>query len=55
MEVPKDFYEKMEKSIQSDSPVGIDAKKTHIMILYKLSEIEKKIRNIENRLENKDA
>ena len=47
MDVPQDIYEKPKKHITRDeSPVGIDAKKTHIMILYKLMEIEKKLDNL---------
>ena len=30
-----------------DSPVGIDAKKTHIIIINKLLEIEKRLENLE--------
>ncbi len=32
-----------------DSPVGIDAKKTHILILHKLSQIEKRLEAIEKQ------
>lgn len=50
MEISEQEYEKLEQLIHSDnSPVGIDAKKTHIMILHKLNEIEKRLDNIENR------
>ncbi len=31
----------------ADSPVGIDAKKTHIIIINKLLEIEKRLENLE--------
>ncbi len=48
MEIPKDAYERIAAEITSDaSPVGIDAKKTHIMILYKLMEIEKRLARLE--------
>ena len=41
-------YKKLESEIASDqSPVGIDAKKTHILILHKLIEIEKRLDRIE--------
>ena len=30
-----------------DSPVGIDAKKTHVLILYKLHEIERRLAALE--------
>ena len=47
MDVPQDVYERLEKYITSDeSLVGIDAKKTHIQILYRLMEIEKKLDNL---------
>lgn len=47
MDVPQEIYERLEKFITSDeSPVGIDAKKTHIQILYRLMEIEKKLDNL---------
>ena len=37
--------------IHSDtSPVGIDAKKTHILILHKLMELEKRLDRIEATL-----
>ncbi len=43
-DIPKEAYDKLEKLISSDnSPVGIDAKKTHIIILHKLLEIEKRL------------
>jgi len=45
LEVDDDKKEQIEKVISSDdSPVGIDAKKTHIIIINKLVEIEKKTR-----------
>jgi len=47
MDVPQEIYERLEKYITSDeSPVGIDAKKTHIQILYRLMEIERKLDNL---------
>ena len=47
MNVPQEIYERLEKYITSDeSPVGIDAKKTHILILYRLMEIERKLDNL---------
>jgi hypothetical protein len=36
-----------------DSPVGIDAKKTHIMILHQLALIEERLSRIETRLESR--
>ena len=47
MDVPQEIYERLEKCITSDeSPVGIDTKKTHILILHRLMEIEKKLGNL---------
>ncbi len=48
-DIPRQEYEEIERLIASDaSPVGIDAKKTHILILHKLSEIEKRLARLEN-------
>lgn len=44
-------YDAIAKEIQSDdSPVGIDAKKTHIIILHKLEELAKRLEKIEQQL-----
>ncbi|HKJ31274.1 MAG TPA: hypothetical protein VKA34_05565 [Balneolales bacterium] len=54
MQIPKEEYEKLAKEIENlESPVGIDAKKTHIMILYKLHEIEDRIDQLEKQLLDK--
>lgn len=51
MNIPKTDYEKIEKLIACDkSPVGIDAKKTHILILHKLTQIENRLETIETQL-----
>ena len=53
MEIQKSDYQAIEKLIASDqSPVGIDAKKTHIIILHKLAQIEQRLETIENQLSN---
>ncbi len=45
-----DLYKKIETIIEDqDSPVGIDAKKTHILILKKLEEIEKRLKRLEEQ------
>ncbi len=45
-------YERLEKLIASEqSPVGIDAKKTHILILHRLATIEERLRQLEDRLQ----
>lgn len=52
LKVVKSTYEAIAQEIQSDSsPVGIDAKKTHIIILDKLLKLEKKMEAIEKKLE----
>jgi len=48
MDVPRDEYDRIAAEIASEaSPVGIDAKKTHVMILHKLMEIEKRLAKLE--------
>ncbi len=48
LEVENDKKAEIEKVITSeDSPVGIDAKKTHIIIINKLVEIEKRLTELE--------
>lgn len=49
-DVPEDRYREIEAMIASDdSPVGIDAKKTHILILHKLLELERRLDRLEAR------
>lgn len=44
-------YEQIAKEISSDSsPVGIDAKKTHIIIIEKLMRIEERLDRLERKL-----
>ena len=51
MDIPQEAYERIEREIHSDkSPVGIDAKKTHVMILHKLERIEERVRRLEKAL-----
>lgn len=43
-DIPQETYQALEKLISSDdSPVGIDAKNTHILIIHKLIELERKL------------
>ena len=50
MEITEDEFNDVEKMIDSkESPVGIDAKKTHVIIIHKLMEIEKRLKNLENK------
>ena len=51
LNIEKETYEAIAKAIHSDSsPVGIDAKKTHVLILGKLLQLEKRLENIEEKL-----
>jgi len=51
MEIPKEVVDRIESEITNpDSPVGIDAKKTHVMILHKLEQIEKRLDEMEKRV-----
>lgn len=53
LEIDPKTYEEIAKEIHSDeSPVGIDAKKTHILILSKLLELNERLERIENKMEN---
>ncbi|HVR29324.1 MAG TPA: hypothetical protein VMS86_07280 [Thermoanaerobaculia bacterium] len=50
-DVPKDDYDAIEREIQSaDSPVGIDAKHTHVLVLHKLASIEARLEKLEAAL-----
>lgn len=41
-------YQRLSRLIASDdSPVGIDAEKTHVMILHKLEQIEARLARLE--------
>lgn len=51
LKVERTIFEAIATEIHSDkSPVGIDAKKTHVLILEKLIQIEKRLDNIEAKL-----
>ena len=51
MEVPKEDYDRIASMIECDkSPVGIDAKHTHILILKLLMDIDERLRSVETRL-----
>lgn len=53
LEIEKEIYDSIAKEIHSDqSPVGIDAKKTHIIILQKLIALEERLERIEQQLSN---
>ena len=47
-DIPPAEHDRIEKLIASDaSPVGIDAKETHIIIIHKLQEIERRLDRLE--------
>ena len=49
-EIPRATYEAIEQMIGSEeSVVGIDAKKTHIIIIHKLMEIERRLKALEEK------
>lgn len=48
LEITDKEYQNLLKLIQSeDSPVGIDAGKTHVLILHKLLQIEQRLEHLE--------
>jgi hypothetical protein len=52
LHVPEETYEQIEQTIESDdTPVGIDAKKAHVIILHKLIELEKRLDRLEEKLD----
>lgn len=52
LEVPSESIAEIEKAIASEqSVVGIDAKKTHIIIIHMLREIQAQVDQIEARLD----
>ena len=51
MDVPEDRYREIAEAITSEeSPVGIDAKKTHIMVLYMLEDLRERMARLEGYL-----
>tara|TARA_B100000809_G_scaffold68994_1_gene66206 strand:- start:113 stop:295 length:183 start_codon:yes stop_codon:yes gene_type:complete len=50
-DIDEKTYNKIAQTIHSDnSPVGIDAKKTHILILKALSDLNEKVDRLENEI-----
>lgn len=51
LDIEKQIFEQIAKEIHSDtSPVGIDAKKTHILIIKMLNDISERLDKIESKL-----
>ena len=56
MDIDEKTYAQIAEMIHSDdSTVGIDAKKTHILILHKLSQIEKRLDAIEKQQKSENG
>ncbi|WP_176719469.1 hypothetical protein [Rhodohalobacter halophilus] len=52
LSIPKKELEEIESAIQSEeSVVGIDAKKTHVIIIHMLNQIQQKLDDLEGRIE----
>ena len=50
--IPTSEYRDIEALIASDdSPVGIDAKKTHVIIIHKLVQIEARLKRLESLID----
>ena len=50
MKIDEETYKEIADLIHSDeNPVGIDAKKTHIYIIHKLNQIEKRLEALEKK------
>ena len=50
--VPEQDYARIAEALASaDSPVGIDAKHTHVLILHALDRIERRLEALERRTE----
>jgi hypothetical protein len=51
--VPAEEYARISRSLASaESPVGIDAKHTHVLILHALERIERRLSVLERRMED---
>ncbi len=55
-DIPASDYDQIEELIVSeDSPVGIDAKKTHVIIIHKLLQIEERLEKLERLVAGEDT
>lgn len=56
MDMDSAEFKKIAEMIGSeDSPVGIDAKKTHVYIIHKLHQLEEKLQAMEDRLNQQNS
>jgi hypothetical protein len=50
LQISREDFETIERLIgDPSSPVGIDAKKTHVIIIHKLLELERRLERLERR------
>ena len=53
MEIEKHVYDEIAEMIHSDtSPVGFDAKRTHVYIIHMLQNIQKRLDALEQRIDS---
>lgn len=53
MKIDPAIYEEIAEAIHSDSsPVGIDAKKTHILIIHMLQQMNERLERLESKLQS---
>lgn len=51
IEIPQGTYDQIVRQIESDSsPVGIDAKKTHVLILHLLLKLDERLTRLEEQM-----
>lgn len=56
LSIDQQIFDEIAKEIYSaTSPVGIDAQKTHVIILEKLIKIEERLKKLEEMVESKSA
>ena len=56
IDVPASEYRALAEALASDeSPVGIDAKKTHVFIIHLLLDLQDRLARLEERLDTLDA
>jgi hypothetical protein len=49
--IPPDEWEAIERAIADDtSPVGIDPRKTHVIIIHKLTDLQRRLERLERRV-----
>jgi hypothetical protein len=54
--VPEGTYDEIARALASaESPVGIDAKHTHVLILHALERIERRLAALERRLDPEEG